>query len=53
MVRCASSMSFMVFVVHEVKILMVYSQAVLLWNMWGLPPIKTGTASRTALQGFL
>lgn len=30
MVRCASSISIMVFAVHEVKIVMVFSQAMLL-----------------------
>lgn len=40
-VRCASSVSIMVFAVHEVKIVVVFSQAMLLLSMWFLPQVKT------------
>lgn len=44
MVRCASSVSIMVFAVCEVRIVMAFSQAMLLLSVGILALVKTGIA---------
>lgn len=53
MVRRASSMSIMVFAVCEVRVVMAFSQGMLLLNLGILPLIKTGIAPNFHFIPFL
>lgn len=53
MVRCASSLSIVVFEVCEVRIVMAFSQAMLLLSVGILPLVKTGIAPSFHFIPFL